>query len=69
MREKETYRDNLALVTDHFGAKRMLSINDAAEFLGLTSDVLKRDKRFSELMIDYGRQRRISTASLARWMS
>ena len=69
MREKDAYRDNLELLSEHFGGKRMLSLPDAARYLGLTQEVLKRDKGFMEHTVDYGKQKRISTASLARWMS
>ena len=69
MREKETYRDNLEYISGYFGGKRILTIPEVAKFVGTTANVLSKDERFRSYTFDYGKQRRISTASLARWMT
>ena len=38
-REKEGYRDNMEALLEYFGGKRLLSIEDVAEYCG-------RDRRF-----------------------
>ena len=65
----ESYRDNFEMITNYFGGKRLLSIRAVAEFLKCDPHVLCKDKRFVNMLIDFGKQKRISTASLARWMS
>lgn len=69
MREQEVYRDNLALILEHFGAKRIISICEAAQFLGVPAQQLSKDARLRSVMIDYGKQKRLSVTALARWMS
>lgn len=69
MREKESYRDNLAMVLERFPDKRIISIREAAEFLGVPSQQLSKDARLRNMMITYGKQKRLSITALARWMS
>ena len=69
MREKETYRDNLAQIAEYFGEKRVLTVPDVAKYCGCTADVLYKDERFRGYTFKLNTQTRITTASLARWMT
>ena len=63
------YRYNLAKLEEHFGGKRMISIPEMARYLQLDYHALRNDKRLDELAVTVNKQRRISIASVARWMS
>lgn len=69
MKEKETYRDNLEQLTEHFGGRRILTIPDVARYMGCAADVLYKDERFNEYTFKLNKQKRISTASLARYLT
>ena len=69
MRERDAYRDNLELIAEHFGGKKIISASEAGQFLGVPAAQLMRDERFRSLLFSYGRQKRISVTALARWMS
>jgi hypothetical protein len=69
MREKETYRDNLAEVKEYFGNKTVLSFNDMAKYLHCDAAILRRSKKVNEMMFDFGKQKRMSIANFARYLS
>ena len=62
-REKEGFRDNIALLNARFPDKDMLSKADVAEFMGVSWDTVKRHIRFNAAT------KRVSKADLARQIS
>lgn len=62
-REREGFRDNLALLNERFPEKDMLSIADVAVFLGVSQRTARRNIRFNE------RTGRVTKADLARQVS
>lgn len=67
MREREDYRENLAMILEASGGEMMLTIPLAAKIVGVDKRTLLKIK---ELPIrNTGRYRRVSAAALARWMS
>ena len=68
MRERDTYRDNLAMILEYFAGKKIISTNEAAEFLGVPAKQLAQDERFRAALTSYGKQKRLSVTALARWM-
>lgn len=59
-REKEGFRDNMALLNERFPDKDMLTITEVAEFMGVTPRTVRRNIRFNE------QTRRITKADLSR---
>ena len=62
-REKEGYRDNMALLNERFPDKDMLGPGDVAQFMGVSWDTVRRRIRFNAAT------KRISKADLARQIS
>lgn len=62
-REKEGFRDNMALLNIRFPEKDMLNKNDVAEFIGCSYSTVSRRIRFNPAT------RRVSKADLARQIS
>lgn len=60
-REKETYRDNLEELTKYFGSKRLLTIQDVADYTGRSRDFVTKNFEIPKIGI--------TTASLARRLS
>lgn len=61
MREKEDYRDNLEEITRFFGPKRLLTIQDVADYTGRSREFVSKNFDIPKLGI--------TTASLARRLS
>ena len=62
-REKEGYRDNIALLNARFPDKDMLSKGEVAAFMGVSWDTVQRRIRFNSAT------KRITKADLARQIS
>ena len=62
-REKEGFRDNLALLNERFPDKDMLTLREVAAFVGWDVATVKRHIRFNETT------RKVSKADLARQVS
>ena len=62
-REREGFRDNLALLNERFPDRDMLTITDVAAWMGVSMQTVKRLVRFNE------QTRRVSKADLARQVS
>lgn len=62
-REKEGFRDNMALLNERFPDKDMLSKGDVARFMGISWETVTRRIRFNKTT------KRISKADLARQIS
>lgn len=60
MREKEGYRENIALLNARFPDKDMLGIPECMEFMGCSRDTVKRRIRFN------GQTKRITKSDFAR---
>ena len=59
-REKESYRDCMAMLNERFPNKDMLNIAEAAEFCGMSRNTVKKRIRFNAAT------RKITKADLAR---
>ena len=67
MRDKEDYRNNLAMILEASGGEMMVPVPLAAKIIGVDKRTLVKIK---ELPIrNTGAHRRVSAAALARWMS
>lgn len=66
-REKETFRDHVAALHERFGDVELISVVQAADYLGVHRTTLARDKKFPFVRV--GRQRRVSIVNLARWLA
>ncbi len=60
MREKDEYRDNLEELTEYFGRRRLLTIQDVARYTGRTRQYVTKLYRIPKTGI--------TTATLARRM-
>lgn len=63
-REKETYRDNLELLMRIFPGVGAISIEQAAQYYGVSRKTLERDKTLPR-----DAHNRIPLPSFARWLS
>lgn len=66
-REKEDYRENLNLITEHFGDGQLITLRAAADYLGVHFRKLQNDKSFPLKKV--GGRYYVPAVSLARWMS
>lgn len=66
-KEKENYRENLRLITEHFGVGQLIPLKRAAEYCGADVRTLQRDRAFPIKKIA-GRYY-VPAVSLAQWLS
>lgn len=66
-REKETYRDHCERLYVRFGNVELISLAEAATYLGVDTRTLQRDKSFPLRKV--GRQSKVSIINLARWLA
>lgn len=66
-REYADYRDNLALIAEHYPRKAALSLPETAEFLGCDYRTLKNSKTFP--VVKCGRTYSVPVVGLAKWLS
>lgn len=66
-REKENYRENLRLISEHFGSAQLIPLKHAAEYCGADVRTLQKDKDFPVKKI-VGRYY-VPAVGLARWLS
>lgn len=66
-REKESYRDNLELISNHFGAVQLIPFKEAAKYCGVNARALQSDSSFPLKKI--GGRYYVSAVNLARWLS
>ena len=66
-REKEDFRENLRLITEHFGSVQLIPLKRAAEYCGADVRMLQKDKDFPIKKV-VGRYY-VPAVSLARWLS
>lgn len=66
-REKATYRDNLEELRSRFPGRELISVPDAARYLGVTKERLLGDPTFPICFL--GQQRSVVLVNMARWLS
>lgn len=64
--EKRDFRDNLARIANRFQGE-MISVRDAADYLGITVKALNNDNTFPQKKV--GGRWYVSAVALAKWMS
>lgn len=65
--EKEMYREHLALIKERFGDQTVLTVNEAADYIGLCDRILRRDHSFP--MKKIGGRYYVTIVDLARWLA
>lgn len=66
-REKESYRDNLQLISERFGGVQLIPLKQVAEYCGADVRTLQKDKAFPVKKVA-GRYF-VSAVNLARYLS
>lgn len=66
-REKETFRDNLASLREHFPGREQISVSEAARYLGVNKRRLMADEAFPKRML--GQQYIVVLVNFARWLA
>lgn len=66
-REKENYRENLRLISEHFGSAQLIPLKLVADYCGADVRTLQKDKDFPVKKI-VGRYY-VPAVALARWLS
>lgn len=66
-REKETYRDNLEALRERFPGREIISVPEAAGYLGVSKDRIFRDETFPKRAL--GKQTSVVLVNFARWLA
>jgi hypothetical protein len=66
-KEKEHYRENLRLISEHFGGVQLIPLKQVAEYCGTDVRSLQKDKAFPVKKLA-GRYY-VAAVSLASWLS
>ena len=66
-REKELFRDNLALLKESFGGRDIIPIKEVADYMQVCDRTLKSDKHFPVKKV--GGKYFVPIVGLASWMS
>lgn len=66
-REKENYRENLRLISEHFGSVQLIPLKLVAEYCGTDVRTLQKDKDFPIKKV-VGRYY-VPAVGLASWLS
>lgn len=65
MRDKELFRDNLALIQEHFGDRQLLPVVEVAKYLGLNAQTVRDHYPVKKV----GRMYYVAAVTLARELS
>lgn len=66
-REKETYRDNLEELRARFPGREVISVPEAAGYLGVTKERIFGDETFPRRTL--GKQTSVVLVNFARWLA
>ena len=66
-RERPAFRDNMEMLLEATGGKTMIRLSEAATVLGVNKRTLEATEGLK--VVQVGKSRMVSVATLARWLS